>query len=103
MFSYVSIDKEELFLKQAWDQYISVFKRLGLEYPNNHTDPNGTQLLQSLSPKLSQTKNCQVMVPGFFRTARNTVQIAYFGQKLTVFTRTKRQPKRLSIFGADHK
>ena len=58
--------------------------------------------LQNVSPKLVNTKNCQVSVPGLFKPNRALIKISGFATKLQVLA-SKQHPRKLCIYGSDEK
>jgi len=82
-------------LNQAWDLYYHVFRRITRQLPQL------TNLeLQYVSPKLYQSRNMELAVPGSYIPGQPIVRIAYIQSSLTVIT-SKQRPRKLVIKGSD--
>ena len=58
--------------------------------------------LENVSPKLYSLKNCQISIPGLYRTNQTIVRIAGFCAKLLVLS-SKQRPRKIFIYGSDEK
>ncbi|XP_050539572.1 serine/threonine-protein kinase mTOR [Daktulosphaira vitifoliae] len=82
-------------LNQAWDLYYHVFRRISRQLPQL------TSLeLQYVSPKLQQSRNMELAVPGSYIPGQPVVRIAYIQNSLQVIT-SKQRPRKLCIKGSD--
>lgn len=82
-------------LNQAWDLYYHVFRRISRQLPQL------TSLeLQYVSPKLQQSRNMELAVPGSYIPEKPVVRIAYIQSSLQVIT-SKQRPRKLCIKGSD--
>lgn len=67
--------KDDTDLNQAWDIYYQVFKRISDKLPSL------TSLeLENVAPKLLELRNCEVTMPGFYKSNKNLVKITEFAQ-----------------------
>jgi len=82
-------------LNQAWDLYYHVFRRISRQLPQL------TSLeLQYVSPKLQQSRNMELAVPGSYIPGQSVVKIAYIQSSMQVIT-SKQRPRKLCIKGSD--
>lgn len=82
-------------LNQAWDLYYHVFRRISRQLPQL------TSLeLQYVSPKLQQSRNMELAVPGSYIPGQPVVKIAYIQSSMQVIT-SKQRPRKLCIKGSD--
>ncbi|MCD7451119.1 hypothetical protein HAX54_009731 [Datura stramonium] len=84
-------------LRQAWDLYYHVFRRIDTELQILTTLD-----LQSISPELLECRNLELAVPGTYRADSPVVTIASFAPQLVVIT-SKQRPRKLTIHGSDGK
>lgn len=82
-------------LNQAWDLYYRVFRRITKQLPQL------TKLeLQHVSPKLQQSHDMELAVPGSYIPGSPIIKIAYIQNSLQVIT-SKQRPRKLCIKGSD--
>jgi FKBP12-rapamycin complex-associated protein len=79
------------------DPGVKVFRRIEKQLPLLTTID-----LQYVSPKLLQSENLELAVPGTYRSGKPVVRIARFVPKLSVIA-SKQRPRRLAIIGSDTK
>jgi FKBP12-rapamycin complex-associated protein len=82
-------------LNQAWDLYYHVFRRISRQLPQLTTLE-----LQYVSPKLQQSRNMELAVPGSYIPGQPVVRIAYITSSLQVIS-SKQRPRKLTIKGSD--
>lgn len=82
-------------MNQAWDLYYHVFRRISRQLPQLTTLE-----LQYVSPKLQQSRNMELAVPGSYIPGQPVVRIAYIQSSLQVIT-SKQRPRKLCIKGSD--
>ncbi|VVC29054.1 Phosphatidylinositol 3-/4-kinase, catalytic domain,FATC domain,Protein kinase-like [Cinara cedri] len=82
-------------LNKAWDLYYQVFRRISRQLPQLTTLE-----LQYVSPKLQQSRNMELAVPGSYIPGQPVVKIAYIQSSLQVIT-SKQRPRKLCIKGSD--
>jgi serine/threonine-protein kinase mTOR len=88
--------KKENDLTQAWDLYYNVFKRISKQLLVMKTMD-----LHSVSPKLLDSQNLILAVPGTYKAgSENTVNISRFDKQLRVIT-SKQRPRKLKLYGSD--
>ena len=87
----------EVYLKQAWDIYHSVFLSMRENFSNFHFID-----LDSISPALANFKQSEICVPGMYRSDYFVVKISGFGKQLTVLN-SKQHPRKIIMYGSDGK
>jgi serine/threonine-protein kinase mTOR len=89
----VSHDKNDL--NQAWDLYYQVFRRISRQLPQV------TSLeLTYCSPKLLNSKDLDLAVPGTYRSGQPIVRIMSFETTFSVIN-SKQRPRKLNVNGSD--
>lgn len=82
-------------LNQAWDLYYQVFRRITRQLPQV------TSLeLTYCSPKLLNSKDLDLAVPGTYRSGQPVVRIMSFDSTLSVIN-SKQRPRKLITHGSD--
>ncbi|OAA40923.1 TOR kinase [Metarhizium rileyi] len=82
-------------LNQAWDLYYQVFRRISRQLPQV------TSLeLTYCSPKLLNSKDLDLAVPGTYRSGQPVVRIMSFDTTLSVIN-SKQRPRKLILSGSD--
>ena len=82
-------------LNQAWDLYYQVFRRITRQLPQV------TSLeLTYCSPKLLNSKDLDLAVPGTYRSGQPVVRIMSFDTTLSVIN-SKQRPRKLILSGSD--
>lgn len=94
---HYSKTKEDICLHQAFDIYYQLYRKINTKLENLKTVH-----LENVSPKLLQTKNCEISVPGLYKTKSPIIKIAGFQPRLPVLT-SKQHPRKLCIYGSDCK
>lgn len=87
--------RAEADMNQAWDIYLSVFRRIDEKNKNVQYYE-----LRNVAPRLLASENLRIAVPGTFRCDRRVTRIAKFGQALPVFP-SKQHPRKFSVMGDD--
>jgi serine/threonine-protein kinase mTOR len=82
-------------MNQAWDIYLSVFRRLDEKNKNVQFYE-----LRNVAPRLLASENLRIAVPGTFRCDRRITRIAKFSQVLPVFA-SKQHPRKFTMTGDD--
>ncbi|EAL66546.1 protein kinase, Atypical group [Dictyostelium discoideum AX4] len=82
-------------LNQAWDLYYQVFRRIYKQLPQM-----SSLELQYVSPKLLNSNNMELAVPGTYKASENVIRIQSFSQALSVIP-SKQRPRKLTIIGSD--
>ncbi|KAG5961236.1 hypothetical protein E4U57_007788 [Claviceps arundinis] len=82
-------------LNQAWDLYYQVFKRVARQIQQVH----GLELTYC-SPKLLNSKDFELAVPGTYRSGQPIVRIMSFDSSLTVIS-SKQKPRKFNCIGSD--
>eukprot|EP01080_Neovahlkampfia_damariscottae_P002252 gene2252-2426_t len=89
-------DKKETNLTQAWDLYYHVFRRISKQLAQMLTLE-----LQYVSPKLLDSKDLSLALPGTYRPGSDQIiKIHGFSPQLKVLT-SKQRPRKLKIYGSD--
>ena len=96
-FQHYMKTKDEISLHQAFDIYYQIYKKIIPKIENLKIVH-----LENVSPKLLQTKNCEISVPGLYKPKTPIIKISGFQPKLPVLT-SKQHPRRLVIYGSDSK
>lgn len=82
-------------LNQAWDLYYQVFRRISRQLPQV------TSLeLTYCSPKLLNSKDLDLAVPGTYKSGQPVVRIMSFDTTLSVIN-SKQRPRKLILSGSD--
>ncbi|KAF2071336.1 hypothetical protein CYY_007349 [Polysphondylium violaceum] len=82
-------------LNQAWDLYYQVFRRIYKQLPQM------TSLeLQYVSPKLLNSFDMELAIPGTYRAGEPIIRIQSFSPTLSVIP-SKQHPRKLTIIGSD--
>ena len=79
------------------DSEEQVFRRIEKQLPLLTTID-----LQYVSPKLLQSENLELAIPGTYRSGKPVIRIARCVPKLSVIA-SKQRPRRLAIIGSDTK
>ncbi|EGC32838.1 protein kinase, atypical group [Dictyostelium purpureum] len=82
-------------LNQAWDLYYQVFRRIYKQLPQM-----SSLELQYVSPKLLNSNNMELAVPGTYKAGEPIVRIQSFSPTLSVIP-SKQRPRKLTIIGSD--
>lgn len=96
-FQHYMKTKDEISIHQAFDIYYQIYKKIIPKIENLKIVH-----LENVSPKLLQTKNCEISVPGLYKPKTPIVRVAGFQPKLPVLT-SKQHPRKLVIYGSDSK
>ncbi|THC91833.1 hypothetical protein EYZ11_008703 [Aspergillus tanneri] len=86
-------------LNQAWDLYYIVFRKIARQLPQPQLS---TLDLQYVSPKLKDTLDLDLAVPGTYHPGRPVIRILSFDPVLHVL-QTKKRPRRMTLKGSDGK
>lgn len=84
-------------LNQAWDLYYQVFRRISRQLPQVTTLE-----LTYCSPKLLNSKNLDLAVPGTYKSGQPIVRIVSFETTFSVIN-SKQRPRKLNVNGSDGK
>jgi FKBP12-rapamycin complex-associated protein len=88
--------KRENDLTQAWDLYYNVFRKISKQLQSMKTMD-----LQAVSPKLLDSQNLILAVPGTYKAgSENIIRIAKFDKQLKVIS-SKQRPRKLKLSGLD--
>jgi FKBP12-rapamycin complex-associated protein len=82
-------------LDQAWDKYYQVFKRITRQLPQMVSLELGF-----VSPRLMQSRDLQLAVPGTYEPNKPVIRIKEFGQNIQVIA-SKQRPRKISIMGSN--
>ncbi|EGG15157.1 protein kinase [Cavenderia fasciculata] len=82
-------------LNQAWDLYYQVFRRIYKQLPQMISLE-----LQYISPKLMNSVDMDLVVPGTYRAGEPIIRIQSFSSILSVIP-SKQRPRKLTIIGSD--
>ncbi|GAM22047.1 hypothetical protein SAMD00019534_052220 [Acytostelium subglobosum LB1] len=82
-------------LNQAWDLYYQVFRRIYKQLPQMISLE-----LQYISPRLMNSRDMELVVPGTYRAGEPIIRIQSFSQVLSVIP-SKQRPRKLTIIGSD--
>ncbi|EFA77745.1 protein kinase [Heterostelium album PN500] len=82
-------------LNQAWDLYYQVFRRIYKQLPQMISLE-----LQYISPKLINSSDMDLVVPGTYRAGEPIIRIQSFSPVLSVIP-SKQRPRKLTIIGSD--
>eukprot|EP01133_Synstelium_polycarpum_P000171 gene171-204_t len=82
-------------LNQAWDLYYQVFRRIYKQLPQMISLE-----LQYISPKLINSVDMELVVPGTYRANEPIIRIQSFSPVLSVIP-SKQRPRKLTIIGSD--
>ncbi|KAL4492653.1 hypothetical protein ABPG73_010202 [Tetrahymena malaccensis] len=92
-----SITENPICIYQAFDIYSQIYQKL---------KPQIKKLefvyLENVSPKLIETKNCEISIPGMYKPSRPVIKITCFQPKLEVLP-SKTHPRKICIYGSDSK
>ena len=89
------MNKEEIFISQAWKIFYQVFQRLSYQMPNATAFD-----LQYVSPKLLNCKNLELSIPGSYSPVKPIIQISSLVPTLKAMS-SKQRPKKLSMLGSN--
>lgn len=90
-------ENEKKYIKEAWDIYYLVFKKI------SETLPLLQNLeLQHISPKLLALENLELAIPGTYVIDRPIIRIAKFHRTISVIS-SKQRPRKITIKGDDGK
>ncbi|EGR30890.1 phosphatidylinositol 3- and 4-kinase family protein, putative [Ichthyophthirius multifiliis] len=89
--------ENEICLCQAFDIYYKIYQRI-----NHQLESLDYVYLENVSPKLLETKNCEISIPGLYKPSRPVIKISCFQPKLDVLF-SKMHPRKLFIYGSDSK
>lgn len=91
------IENEKKYIKEAWDIYYSIFKKI------TETLPLLQNLeLQHISPKLLALENLELAIPGTYFIDKHIIKIAKFHRTISVIS-SKQRPRKITIKGDDGK
>jgi FKBP12-rapamycin complex-associated protein len=82
-------------INQAWDIYLSVFKRISAKQKEVQFYE-----LKNVAPRLLESENLDIAVPGSFRSDRKIVKIQKFASVLPVLS-SKQHPRKMQVYGSD--
>lgn len=82
-------------LNQAWDLYYTVFRKISRQLPQLSSLD-----LKYVSPKLKDSVNLDLAVPGTYQSGRPVIRIVSFDPILHVL-QTKKRPRRMTLKGSD--
>ncbi|EAS01249.1 phosphatidylinositol 3- and 4-kinase family protein (macronuclear) [Tetrahymena thermophila SB210] len=91
------ITEDAICLCQAFDIYYRIYSKLDVQLKKLEF-----VYLENVSPKLLETKNCEVSIPGLYKPTRPIVKISCFQPKLEVLF-SKMNPRKLFVYGSDSK
>lgn len=84
-------------LNQAWDLYYQVFRRITRQLPQVTTLD-----LTYCSPKLLNSKDLDLAIPGTYRSGQPIIRIKSFEPTLDVIN-SKQRPRKITFMGSDGK
>jgi FKBP12-rapamycin complex-associated protein len=87
--------KNIMFMHQAWDLYYQTFQKIKQMLPQV-----SNLELQYVSPKLLESSDLSLAIPGSYRSGDPVIKIQQFSSNLTVMT-SKQRPRKLTILGAN--
>lgn len=90
-------NREDICLNQAFDIYCQIYRKISLSIDNLKKVH-----LQNVAPRLLETKNCEISVPGLYKPNKPIIRISGFSPELPVLT-SKQHPRKLCIYGSDEK
>jgi len=82
-------------INQAWDIYLGVFRRISAKIKEVQYYE-----LKNVAPKLLDSENLDIAVPGTFRSDRKIVKIQKFASVLPVLS-SKQHPRKMQVYGSD--
>eukprot|EP01132_Coremiostelium_polycephalum_P002833 gene2833-3519_t len=82
-------------LNQAWDIYYHIYRRLFKQLPQILTLE-----LQYSSPKLLESVDMELAIPGTYKAGEPIIRIQSFSPILTII-QSKQRPRKLTIIGSD--
>ena len=89
--------KDEMNIKQAWDIYLPLFRRM-----TNSFSTIKNLDMENISPNLFKFSESEIEIPGLYRSGDPIVKISSFGKKLPVLN-SKQHPRRIIIYGSNNK
>ena len=82
-------------INQAWDIYLGVFRRISVKQKEVQFYE-----IKNVAPKLLDSENMDIAVPGTFRSDRKIVKIQKFASVLPVLS-SKQHPRKMVVYGND--
>ena len=82
-------------MNQAWDLYYTVFKKIARQLPQLMTLD-----LTYVSPKLKETRDLDLAVPGTYQSGKPIIRILGFEHVFTVIP-SKQRPRKMTLQGSD--
>ena len=82
-------------IEQAWEKYYHVFKRITRQLPQMIS----LELIH-VSPKLMQSRDLELAVPGTYEPHKPLIRIKSFHPNIQVI-QSKQRPRKISIFGSN--
>ena len=82
-------------MRQAWEKYYSVFKRITKQLPQMTTLE-----LSYVSPRLMISRDLELAVPGTYEPNKPLIRIRAFNANIQVIA-SKQRPRKISIFGSN--
>ena len=76
-------------MNQSWDLYLSVFRRISVKQKEVQFYE-----IKNVAPKLLESENLDIAVPGTFKSDRKIVKIAKFASVLPVLS-SKQHPRKM--------
>ena len=89
--------KDEYCVNHAWEIYHTIYRKINEKLTNLNT-----VFLENASPRLLNTKNTILSIPGLYAPHKPLITIAGFAAKLDVLA-SKQRPRRMLMFGSNGK
>jgi FKBP12-rapamycin complex-associated protein len=89
------ITKSQQDINQAWDIYLGVFRRISPKMK----EVTFYEII-NIAPKLIESENLDIAVPGTFKSDRKIITIAKFASVLPVL-QSKQHPRKMQVYGSD--